>query len=57
VLHRISTHGETSKPHPSADGARGAQLNIEYQKARKADVNSWQNEIWLSASPWQFEGF
>ena len=40
---RASTRGETSIPHPSADGARSAQLNIAYQKALKA----WQALPWL----------
>ena len=38
-----STHGEAFMPHPSADGAVAARLNIEYQMALK----EWQALPWL----------
>ena len=39
---RIEAWAAPSIPHPSADGARAAQLNIEYQKAKKA----WEALPW-----------
>jgi hypothetical protein len=41
--HRVQIHGYYSTPHPSANGAHAAQLNMEYQKARKA----WEALPWL----------
>jgi hypothetical protein len=40
---RITTYAEPSRPHPAADGARAAQLNMEYIAARKA----WEALPWL----------
>jgi hypothetical protein len=40
---RILWDGYNPTPHPSTDGARAAQLNIEYQRALK----NWQALPWL----------